>query len=235
VDHRGQARVTDCSRVEERVGELIGGYHTEFQNKYFRGSPEFSNQRGGRYNNFAIIMSGIFSYELDGTTYHAQLVNDISDGGKLKIISDETSGYLVLNENPDKYIPLSMYRGESRPVLLHEYQFFRRSGNNIIHMFEKIIEKYGTDFIDKSRDLIEKRYVTDYCFYTFVHENVREATAYSLFKDEGDPAARGDEEVQRVRWEDLGPAGQQKYFNMVEANEERYEAEKAAWMEALLS
>jgi broad specificity phosphatase PhoE len=163
---------SDCSRVEERVRYLIQqDYHTESQiGKYFRGSQEFSNQREGRYNNFAIIMSGIFSYELDGTTHIASLLTD-SENGKLQIISGDPPG-IILEQDVTHYIPLSMYQDVGP---LHACHFFKNEDGNITHFFEQITKlRRGRDSMPRNEDVAKidrKSYIYHYYFYDYIRKS----------------------------------------------------------------
>ena len=61
--------------------------------------------------------------------------------------------------------------------------FSKKPDGSIIHMFEKIIEKYGIDFIDKSNDLIKNKYAVDYPFYSFIDKVTREGNVNVWMED----------------------------------------------------
>jgi hypothetical protein len=166
--------IPDCSKVEEGVTRLKDEYHVEFQKRFFCGSPEFSKKRG-EYDNYAIIMSGIFSYKSDTLAPTiATLVTD-SGSGKLQIISPPTGAGepgIILERDVTHYIPLSMYQegvGE-----LHACSFFKNEDGNITHFFEKIYTKFRAAF-----DLIpeinvlkigSESYISHYDFYNFINK-----------------------------------------------------------------
>ena len=78
--------IPDCSKVEEGVARLKDEYHVEFQKRFFCGSPEFSKKRG-EYDNYAIIMSGLFSYKSNSFVHPIASLFTDSESGKLQIIS----------------------------------------------------------------------------------------------------------------------------------------------------
>ena len=104
----------NCEKVNELIPILIDQeYYVEHQlGKYFCGYAEFSNKREGVYNNFAIILSGTFSYRI-GTDepINVDLVNN-RETGELKLYTGSYgSGHILDTENANNYIPLSMYQG----------------------------------------------------------------------------------------------------------------------------
>lgn len=179
----GDMPIPDCSRVEEGVAGLKDEYHVEFQKRFFCGSPEFSKKRG-EYDNYAVIMSGIFSYKSDTLAPTiATLVTD-SGSGKLQIIS--TSPEIILERDVTHYIPLSMYQDVDA---LHTCSFFKNEGGNITHFFERIYSKFQAFFKKLPETGVltigSKSYIYHYDFYDFIKkENSGELCEYmtELFK-----------------------------------------------------
>ena len=158
--------------IIEKVDALKGKYNVEFQRKYFCGNPEFSQGRNG-YNNYAIIMSGIFSYELDGNTHIASLLTD-SENGKLQIISSVDFGSvgIILEQDVTHYIPLSMYQDVGP---LHACHFFKNEDGNITHFFEQITKlRRGRDSMPRNGDVAKidrKSYIYHYYFYDYIRKS----------------------------------------------------------------
>jgi hypothetical protein len=180
IDTESKLKVEEgVELIIEKVTVLKGKkYNVEFQRKYFCGNPEFSQGRNG-YNNYAIIMSGIFSYELDGNTHIASLLTD-SENGKLQIISSGDPG-IILEQDVTHYIPLSMYQDVGP---LHACHFFKNEDGNITHFFEQIYTKLreGRDSMPGNEDVAKidsKSYIYHYYFYDYIRKSgTRELCKY---------------------------------------------------------